>query len=44
MPVRLQGIGTRSAIRYFGFLFNASSCLGRGHFIVLSAKGDIVFP
>jgi len=32
-----------SAIRDFGFLFNASSCLNPSHFIALSAKGDIVF-
>jgi hypothetical protein len=44
MPVRMQGTASRAAIRNFGFLFKASSCLGDGHFIVLSAKGDIVFP
>jgi hypothetical protein len=28
----------------FGFLFNAGSCQAFGHFIVVSSKGDIVFP
>jgi len=34
----------RSATWNFGFLFNATSCLSIGHFIVLSAQGDMVFP
>jgi hypothetical protein len=42
--VRMPGIANCSAVRNFGFLFNVSSCLAAGHFIVLSAKGDIVFP
>jgi hypothetical protein len=32
------------AIRISGFLVNAWSCLAFGPFIVISAKGDIVFP
>jgi hypothetical protein len=43
-PVRIPALANRSALRDFGFLFNASSCLALGHFIVVSVKGDIVFP
>jgi hypothetical protein len=43
-PLRMPRIANCSAIRNFGFLFKASSCLAPGHFIVLSAKGDMVFP
>jgi hypothetical protein len=32
------------AIRWFGSLFNASSCPAFGHFIVVSPKGDMVSP
>jgi hypothetical protein len=42
-PVRMP-IANRSAIRKFGFLFNASSCPAFGHFIVVSAIGAIDFP
>jgi hypothetical protein len=43
-PVRMPAPANRSALRDLGFLFNASSCLAFGSFIVVSAKGDIVFP
>jgi hypothetical protein len=43
-PVRTPVLANRSALRDLGFLFNASSCWALGHFIVVSAKGDIVFP
>src|SRR6266404_4183475 len=43
-PARTPAPANRSPLRDFGFLFNASSCLALGHFIVVSAKGDIVFP
>jgi hypothetical protein len=42
-PARSPVSANRSAMRSFGFLFNASSCLAFGHFIVVSAKGDMVF-
>jgi hypothetical protein len=43
-PVRMPRIASSSAIRNFGFLFNGSSCLAFGPFIVLLIKADIVFP
>ena len=43
-PVRMPALANRSALRDLGFLFNASSCLAFGSFIVVSVKGDIVFP
>ena len=43
-PVRMPAPANCSAIRSLGFLFNAWSCQALGHFIVVSAKGDIVFP
>jgi hypothetical protein len=43
-PMRTPRIIVGPAIRNFGFLFNASSCLAFGPFIVLLAKADIVFP
>jgi hypothetical protein len=43
-PMRMPLVIVGSAIRNFGFLFNASSCLAFGPFIVLLAKADIVFP
>jgi hypothetical protein len=42
-PVRIP-TANRLAIRSSGFLCNASSYLAIGHFIVLSPKGDMVFP
>jgi hypothetical protein len=42
-PVRMP-IANCSVIRSLGFLFNASPYLAFGHFIVVSAQGDIVFP
>jgi hypothetical protein len=44
MPIRMPRIASCSVIASFEFLFNASSCLAFGHFIVLSAKAAIVFP
>ncbi len=43
-PVRMPLSANCLAIPSFRFLFNASSCQAFGHFIVVSAKGDIVFP
>src|ERR1700740_3233277 len=43
-PARRPGLTNCAAVRSFGFLFNASSCQASGHFIVVSAKGGIVFP
>jgi hypothetical protein len=42
-PLRMP-IANCSVIRKCGSLFNASSCPAFGHFIVVSAKGDMVFP
>jgi hypothetical protein len=43
-PARMAAMADCLAIRNFGFLFNASSCPACGYFIVISAKGAIVFP
>ena len=44
LPPGRMAIENCSAIRNLRFLSNAGSCQASGHFIVVSAKGDIVFP
>ena len=43
-PGRTPGIANLAVIRSSGFLVNASSCQAFGDFIVVWAKGGIVFP
>jgi hypothetical protein len=42
-PARMPSANC-SAVRSFRFLFNALPYPAFGHFIVLSTKGDTVFP
>jgi hypothetical protein len=42
--MRMLRTTIRRAIPVSGFLFNASPYPAFGHFTVLSAKGDMVFP